>query len=170
MKAWIYPLEKIVLGDVSIAFGMTKKEVERLLGFATSIGERHYYFGAELAISYDKHETVEFVEFLGGREGTLRPMIYGVSAFDENAEALMALLIEKNHGDIGDHENGHSYQFMNLSIGIYREMTPRDVEEMIAEMKAHGIPTEQNPDLEADKEKALHFATVGAGACGYYQR
>ena len=42
---------------------------------------------------------------------------------------------------------------MNLSIGIYREMTPRDVEEMIAEMKAHGIPTEQNPNLEADKEK-----------------
>lgn len=39
MKAWIYPLEKIVLDDVSIAFGMTKKEVERLLGFATSIGE-----------------------------------------------------------------------------------------------------------------------------------
>lgn len=122
MKAWIYPLEKIVLGDVSIAFGMTKKEVERLLGFATSIGERHYCFGAELAISYDKHE------------------------------------------------NGHSYQFMNLSIGIYREMTPRDVEEMIAEMKAHGIPTEQNPNLEADKEKALHFATVGADACGYYRR
>ena len=122
MKAWIYPLEKIVLDDVSIAFGMTKKEVERLLGFATSIGEWHYYFGAELAISYDKHE------------------------------------------------NGHSYQFMNLSIGIYREMTPRDVEEMIAEMKAHGIPTEQNPDLEADKEKALHLATVGAGVFGYYQR
>lgn len=99
-----------------------KKEVERLLGFAMSIGERHYYFGSELAISYDKHET------------------------------------------------GHSYQFMNLSIGIYREMTPRDVEEMIAEMKAHGIPTEQNPNLEAEKEKALHFATVGSGACGYYQR
>ncbi len=39
MKAWIYPLEKIVLGDVSIAFGMTKKEVERLLGFATAVGE-----------------------------------------------------------------------------------------------------------------------------------
>ena len=59
---------------------------------------------------------------------------------------------------------------MNLSIGIYREMTPRDVEEMIAEMKAHGIPTEQNPNLEADKEKSLHFATGDAGACGYYQR
>ncbi len=170
MKIEIFPLEKIVLDDISIAFGISKREVERLLGYATSIGERHYYFGAELAISYDKHENVEFVEFLGGREGALRPMIYGVSVFDENAEALTALLAEKNQGDIGDYENGYSYQFLNISIGLYREMTPHDVEEMIAEMKAHGIPTKQDPDLEADKEKAHHWTTIGAGACGYYTR
>ncbi|MBQ8418936.1 MAG: hypothetical protein IJY37_01095 [Clostridia bacterium] len=170
MKAVIYPLEKVVLGDISITFGMKKSEAERLLGKATAVGERRYYLGAELAVSYDAQESVEFIEFLGGKEGSLRPMLYGVSVFEENAEDLLALLTEKNDGDVIDRENGYSYQFSHIGIGLYREMTPQDVEEMIAEMKAHGILTEQNPDLEADKEKALHFATVGAGVCGYYTR
>ena len=32
MKAVIYPLEKVVLGDISITFGMKKSEADRLLG------------------------------------------------------------------------------------------------------------------------------------------
>ena len=39
MKAVIYPLEKVVLGDISITFGMKKSEAERLLGKATAVGE-----------------------------------------------------------------------------------------------------------------------------------
>lgn len=39
MKAVISPLEKVVLGDISITFGMQKSEAERLLGKATAVGE-----------------------------------------------------------------------------------------------------------------------------------
>lgn len=170
MKIEIFPLEKVVLDGVSICFGMPKNEVEALLGKAIFSGERDYYYQSELAISYDAENNVNFIEFLGGCQGNLRPVIFGVSAFDISADELTAILTQRNNGDIGDWENGYSYAFLNISVGVYREMLPSDVEEMIAEMKANGIPTENNADLEADKQKAAHWATVGVGIAGYYRR
>ena len=59
--------------------------------------------------------------------------------------------------------------FSNISIGVYREIRPADVLEMMEEMKADGIPTEDNEDLAADMRRANHWATIGVGVAGYYQ-
>ena len=59
---------------------------------------------------------------------------------------------------------------MDISVGLYREIRPQDVLEMIEEMKAGGIPVEDNEDLEADKRRAEHWATIGFGVAGYYER
>ena len=43
-------------------------------------------------------------------------------------------------------------------------------EAMIEEMKADGIPTEDNEDLAADMRRANNWATIGVGVAGYYRR
>ena len=148
MNAEIYPLEKVVVDGVSIYFGMDQSAVETAIGKGQLAGKRYYYCNNDMAIDYSDHKTVAFIEFLGGIDGSLHPVIYGVSAFDSPADALA---------------------FLHISVGVYRETRPSDVLEMIEEMKADGIPTEDNEDIAAEMRKANHWTTIGAGAAGYYQ-
>ena len=170
MKVEIYPLDRVELDGKSIFLGMKRAEVGVSIGEGQVVrGNEQYYYQNEMRILYDKDDKVEFVEFLGGVDGMLKPVIYGVSAFDTNAETLMELLTQKNAGTVRDEEQGYSYQFMEISVGLYREIRPQDVLEMIEEMKADGIPVEGNEDLEADKRRAEHWATIGFGVARYYE-
>lgn len=56
----------------------------------------------ELAIDYDENDSVEFIEFLGGIEGTLHPVIYGKPVFESNADELFEILKQHNNGEIDD--------------------------------------------------------------------
>lgn len=170
MKIDIYPLDKVVFDGVPVSLGMERSAVENAIGAGQLIGKRYYYYNNELAIDYNGNGTVEFIEFLGGSEGYLQPIICGVSAFGTDAEELVELLKQKNDGEITDTEQGYSYSFSNISVGVYREIRPSDILEMIEEMKADGIPTEDNEDLAADMRRANHWATIGVGVAGYYQR
>ena len=171
MGVEIYPLDRVELDGKSIFLGMKRAEVEAAIGAGQVVrGNEQYYYRNEMKVVYDKDEKVEFVEFLGGIDGLLKPMIYGVSVFDTDAEKLVELLTQKNSGSVRDEEQGYSYQFMEISVGLYREIRPQDVLEMIEEMKADGIPVEGNEDLEADKRRAEHWATIGFGVAGYYER
>ena len=170
MKIEIYPLEKIVVDGVSIYLGMDQSDVETAIGKGQLVGKRYYYYDSDMAIDYSENKTVEFIEFLGGIDGSLHPAIYGVSAFDIHADELSDLLRQKNDGEIDDSEQGYSFAFLNISVGVYRERRPADVVEMIEEMKADGIPTEGNADIAEEMRKADHWATIGVGVAGYYQR
>ena len=170
MKIEIYPLDKVVFDGVPVCFGMERSAVENAIGTGQLIGKRYYYHNNELAIDYNGNDTVEFIEFLGGAEGSLQPTIYDVSAFGTDAEELAELLKQKNDGEITDTEHGYSYSFSNISVGVYREIRPSDVLEMMEAMKADGIPTENNEDLAADMRRANHWATIGVGVVRYYQR
>lgn len=170
MQAEIYPLEKVVIDGKEIFLGMEKANVEKLLGQGQQNNTESYYFESELRIDYDANACVQFIEFLGGEENTLlKPMIYGVSAFDTEADTLYAILADKNQGAIDDSENGYSYAFCGNSVGIWRKMRPEDFAELVQEMAAHGISTDNNPDLEKDRWKAHHWNTIGVGVTGYYQ-
>ena len=168
MNVEIYPLEKVVIDGVSVCLGMEQSAVEAAIGKGSLTGERCYYYDNELAIDYDDDNRIEFIEFLSGVDGSLRPMIYGVSVYDTPADELTALLRQKNDGEVDDSEEGYSYAFLNISVGVYREIRPQDVAEMIEEMKADGIPTDDNVDLAADIRRANHWATIGIGVAGYY--
>ena len=170
MNIEIYPLEKIVVDGVSIYLGMDQSAVETAIGKGQLIGKRYYYYDNDMAIDYSENKTVEFIEFLGGIDGSVHPVIYGISAFDTLADELDSLLRQKNDGEIDDSEQGYSFAYLNISVGVYRERRPSDVMEMIEEMKADGIPTEDNEDVEAEMRKADHWATIGVGVAGYYQR
>lgn len=170
MKIEIFPPEKVLIDRVAILLGMARSDVERAIGKGRGIGDRCYYFNNEMAIDYDGDGNVDFVEFLGGIDGMLRPAIYGVSAFDVSADELAALLALKNAGEVGDADNGYSYTYKNISVGIYRETRPTDVTEMIKEMQALGVPIEGNPDVAEEKCKAEHWSAIGVGIKGYYCR
>ena len=170
MNIEIYPLEKVVIDGVSVFLGMERAAVETAIGSGELVRGRSYYHDSEMAIDYSLDGTVEFIEFLGGVDGMLRPSIDGVSVFDTPADELAALLKEKNNGQIHDVEAGYSYAYLNISIGVYRETTPADVMEMIEEMKADGICVENNEAVQEEQRKANHWATIGVGVEGYYRR
>lgn len=168
MNIEINPLNKVVFDNVSIRLGMEKAAVELALGAGEAIGNRYYYFNGEMAIDYRENK-VDFIEFLGGLDGKLKPAIYGVSVFDTNAAELVAVLKKNNNGEICDDENGYSYQFSNISIGVYREAIPDEITEMIEEAKNDGNPM-SDEDIQYEMKRANYWATIGCGAVGYYQR
>ena len=172
MNIEIYPLEKVMIDGVPIYLGMDQSAVETAIGKGqfVRIRNRYYYYGNEMAIDYSENKTVDFIEFLGGIDGSVHPVIYGVSAFDALADELADLLRQKNDGEIDDSEQGYSLAFLNISVGVYRERRPSDVMEMIEEMKADGISTEENEDVAEEMRKANHWAAIGMGIDGYYQR
>ena len=78
-------------------------------------------------------------------------------------------LTRRNNGPVDDREQGYSYAFLNISVGVYRSILPKDVRELIAEMEENGIPTLDDPDVERDRRRAEHWETIGIGLSGYYQ-
>lgn len=168
MNVEIKPLDKVVFDNISIYFGMEKSAVELAFGEGHPIGNRYYYFNNEMAIDYLENK-VAFVEFLGGVNGKLKPVIYGVSAFDIDASKLVAVLKANNNGEIYDDENGYSYQFSKISIGVYREVLPEEITEMIEEAKRLGNPMSDD-EIQYEMKRSNHWATIGCGSVGYYQR
>lgn len=165
----IIPLEGVSLDDKEIRLGCTAEELKAALGEPRSAHENSlYYFGSELRVDLDANGRAEFIEFLGGTDGALQPTIYGVPAFKTGADDLYALLAEKNGGDIRDSENGYSYAFLNISVGVYRERTPESVEEMIEDAEDEGKPMDAE-DIAFERKKAELWATIGIGRGGYYK-
>lgn len=164
----IYPLEKVIFDGNAIYLGMDQAAVEAVIGKGTGIGSRSYYFNNEVAIDYNNGK-VNFIEFLSGSDGELRPTVYGVSAFDVNADELFEILKKQNNGPIGDIERGYSYQFHNISVGVYREAIPSEVTEMIEEAKSFGNPMSDD-EIQYEMKRANHWATIGIGVAGYYKR
>ena len=95
--------------------------------------------------------------------------IYGVSAFDINSAELVDVLKINNNGEICDDENGYSYQFSNISIGVYREALPDEITEMIKEAKNAGNPMSDD-EIAYEMKRANYWTTIGCGTAGYYQR
>lgn len=168
MNIEIYPLQKVVIDGVAICLGTEQSAVETAIGKGQFVRDRYYYYDSELSISYDSFGKVSFIEFLGGIDGKLKPIIYDISAFDADAKEIYELLKHHNGNEIIDNERGHCYTFLNLCVGVYRESTPESVSEMIEEAKRFGEPM-NNDDIEYEMKRANHWATIGIGVAGYYQ-
>lgn len=164
----IIPLEGVCIGDKQLLLGSSAGEIKSVLGEPESVHRNSlYYFNSELRIDLGEDGKAAFIEFLGGTDGALQPTIYGVHVFKTDADGLYKLLAEKNDGGINDRENGYSYAFLNISVGIYRESIPENIDEMIAEAENEGYPMNEE-DIDEERKKAAFWATVGIGAAGYY--
>lgn len=168
MNIEIYPLEKVVIDGISICLGMEQAAVENAIGKGELVGDHYYYYDSDMAIYYSDNRTVEFIDFLGGHDGIIQPKIYGEYVFKTKADELYNILYQNNHGDIDDHEDGYSYAFLNISVGIYRSSIPEGVQEMIAEAEENGEPMEPE-EIEYEMNQANYWATIGIGVDGYYR-
>lgn len=175
MKIEIYPLEKVVLEDISIHLGDTQDDVEALLGVGEVVRDGHRYFDGELGIYYDSDNKVEFIEFYSGIDGKLKPTIYGVPVFQTKARDLVEIIEKHNSGnsyfdaDIEWFDGDYDIEFYNISVGIYRDMTPDAVSSMKAEMIAEGVFDENDEDYLYDVERSQYWSTIGIGVEGYYK-
>lgn len=72
MKITLYPFDKIMLDGTEVFLGMEQSDVARAIGEGKKIGTRCYYCNGELPID-DSNYKVNFIEFLGGIDGILKP-------------------------------------------------------------------------------------------------
>lgn len=175
MQVRLYPLDRAEIGDKTIYLGMDMHSVFDILGKSeehhTNYGsnnERHYFFDSELAIDFDEENKVEFIELLFGIDGELQPLIYGINAFQEHADKVVDLLMKKNDGEIDDSEEPYSYAFLEISVGIYRELIPQEIIESIEEAKNEGSPWDDE-EIEEEMRRASHWDTIGIGIKDYYR-
>ena len=126
MRVEVFPLEKITIDNKEIMLGMNINEVQKLIGisdrgFSNCDGEscRHYYFDSELGLDFDESGLLEFIEFLGGIDGNLRPYLYGVSAFETSADELLKIIMQQDD-EVDDSEADYCYCFLNIGIGLWR--------------------------------------------------
>ena len=166
----LLPLEGLRLGNQLLPLSASKEQAEALLGPAEEFQENQWYYAeSELRLDFDETGRLEFIEFLGGLEGRLQPAIYGLPAFQTGAGELIEELTRHNDGPVDDHEQGYSYAFLNISVGVYRSILPQDVRELIAEMEENGVSPLNNPGVERDRRRAEHWEAIGIGTLGYYQ-
>ena len=172
IKIKIKPLEGIEIENVgNLYLGQLRSDVEKLLGITSESDNPNqvYYYNYELRVDYDTMNEVEFIEFLFGPFPSKTELsIYGHNPFLLKAEELLRLLIEKNDGEIDDQEAKYGYAFLNISVGIWREATPEDIEESIIENKQNGNYEHNKSWLLEEFEKSTHFWTIGIGKSKYY--
>lgn len=167
-KVEVIPQVGVILDGKTICLGSTRADVEQMLGSGEAIRWNSlYHFDSELRVDFDEEDRVEFIELLGGPDGKLQPVVFGLEAFQADPEAVVELLKEKNGADFLDTEKGYSYGFQKLSVGLYRESIPDNVPEMIEEAEADGNPLSEE-DIEYEKRRT-HWATIGVGVENYYQ-
>lgn len=165
----ILPLVGIELDSNCIKLGDSKEAIVELLGPpCRKHNNSMYYFESKLRFDYDIKGEIEFIEFLGGIDGELQPVIYDVNAFEEDAEDLVKILAQKNNCKINDIENEYSHVFTEISVGIYRDTIPANIAEMIEDARKDGV-TLSNEELSYQKKRASHWATIGIGIKGYYE-
>lgn len=70
MKVIIKPLDCIEFDGKKIPLGCTGEFVESVLGKPSVMGSSYYYFENEIRFDFDRDNKLEFIELLGGMDGT----------------------------------------------------------------------------------------------------
>jgi hypothetical protein len=168
----IKPLEGIsITGVGEVLFGQSMLEVTSLLGqpSAHSDATQSFYDNYELRIDFDE-QGVSFIEFIyGPYPERIVLSLYGINPFTIGADQLIELLSSQNNGPIDDSEAAYCYAFLNISVGVWREATPKDIQSCIDEAKLDGTPIDQIHQWEEELESVQNFWTVGIGRKGYYE-
>lgn len=169
MDITILPLKGIQWDNQSVFFGEKKIDVEAKLGIPQEVYENsYYYFQSNLRFDFSRNDELECIEFLGGIMGNVQPIIFGVQAFQIDADDLYHILEERNSGEIIDVEGGYSYAFPSIGIGVYREQIPGNLPEFIREVQEAGENITDNPNIQEEQLKALHWATISVTPSEYH--
>lgn len=172
-KIKILPLDGIEIENIGkISLGQSQSEIESLLGKPSdSSNENQLYFNDyEVRIDLDKMKNAEFIEFIYGPFPEKTELsIYDVNPFQIGADQLVEILTEKNNGKVDDKEADYAFAFLNTSVGVWRQITEKNVQDDIDEMKSNNEYDENKEWLEEDMNKAKNFWTIGIGIENYYK-
>ncbi len=166
MTIELVPLKGVVIDSKEINFNDNTDKIIESLGEPEYRQEsdktiKLFYYSNELRFDINKENNkLEFIEFLGGYEGKLKPILYGVNVFSTLADELVNI-IEKHDMNVLS-EDDISKVFINSSISLWRELTPTIYEN---EIKASDY---SNEEIEAFKQRALRWERVGIGYKGYF--
>ncbi|EGW40332.1 hypothetical protein [Desulfosporosinus sp. OT] len=160
VRVELIPLKGIQIGtEDKVQFGQSKEAVKGILGNPnTEYDNKLYYDDLEIRIDFDVNGCVEFMEVLSGPYcEKIEPFMYGKNPFELVDTQLLQFLAEMNNGSIDDHEAVYGYSFLNISVGIWRDMTSKNIEEMIHEVKEAGNYDLWKEELEMDLERTKYF-------------
>ena len=168
----ILPLKGIQWGNQSIFLGEERIDVKAKLGDPEdAFDNSYYYFDGELRFDFSADGKLVFIEFLGGMPGRIQPVIFGVPAFQAEADELYHILEEQNSGEIIDDEDGYSYAFPNIGVVVWRRSTPSAVVEFIKdlqeEMQDSDVNLINHPDVIEERLLAAHWASIAVAASNY---
>ena len=166
----IIPLKGMLIGNIEVNFFDTEDSVIDKLGepLAQNSNQNNrvdqlYYFENEVRFDFNcKTKELEFIEFLGGYDAKVNPLLYGHNVFSIEADDLINVIKKHDNGPVDRSEGESAYSFINSSIGVWRELTPTMYEE---EIKDSDYDEEC---LEVFKKRVNHWETVGFGIKGYY--
>jgi hypothetical protein len=176
----IKPLSGIDIQNIGkINLGQNRKDVERTIGLPNSSKIRSFndlktdssfYDMYEFRIDYDGNNTVEFIEFIYGPFPTKADLrIYEVDPFKVDATKLIEILSHHDSGKVNDLEAPYSFAFENISVGIWRQSSPLDMQELIDEKKEDKTYDIDKDWTDEELEKSNHFWTIGIGRKDYYR-
>lgn len=168
----LLPLAGVEWRGMLVPFGSLREKADQVFGPPEGEEQngRRYYLKGELRLDFDKEGRLEFAECLGGEEGVLRPWLCGLPAFETDAEELLEQLKEKSGGPVRDEEEGVCCVFPEISVGLFREITPAAVEEMIRELSQIELTALCNVDLSAELHRAHRWDSIGIGREEYYAK
>ena len=173
IKIKIKPLKGIDIESIGeVSLGESRQNIERLLGKPSKpySNPSAYYDQYEMRIDFDKLERVEYIEFLYGPfPEKAELLIYDINPFTLGAEKLVEILSKYNNGEVDLSNAEYSYAFLNSSVGIWREVTQKDVEESITELKLKGEYEFNKSSFEDELENSKNFWTIGIGIADYYK-
>jgi hypothetical protein len=131
-----------------------------------------YYTSYGFHVHYDKvTNLVCFIEIMYDMQAVFD--LYDKNPFHAPVEEMVALLTEKNGADINKLQSPRSYIFLDISLGIFRNSTPEQMDDYLEKAKVEtpdyfvdGKPQEW---LQIDIDKAKHFQTIGLGNKDYFK-
>jgi hypothetical protein len=153
-------------GVGQVNFGDSKEKLLQIWGESDDMGAEHRlrFFRYGCFADFKKSDnTFEAVEFWNDYEKNVCELfIYNTEVLQSNAEAIKAMLYEKNNKEAPN--NGW---FVNIDV-IYCGGSQKQVQAIIEQTKAEGLFEGNYKDsLMQDLERAKHFISFGIGYEGY---
>lgn len=163
----------IVWEGKCLLIGDTGADLKKQLGEPQIVRGSWYYFNNELRFDFDAAGNVEYIEFLGGIDGELKPQIFGADAFSTDADRLCDILRRENGSAKVLEDRGYFYGFCGIGIGLYRDSTPEDLEdyadELLEDLEEFGADGIDTRSLENDIRLTFHWNTIGLGGEDYFK-
>ena len=167
-KIKLIPLQGVEIEKVGkISFGDSKDSVLSLVGniYEEQDDNSIMVDDLEMKFDFDDKDKLMFIEVFGPFCEFIEPEILGVKPFKLTSEQLLKLLTERNNGKIDDTEAPYCYAFLNIAVGVWKEVTEND---MIDEIKAARESNEYEQWMDDDLKRSKFFWTIGIGEKGYY--